>query len=422
MRIRFLMLALFVALFCISIIAPTSAGGSINVVWRQDEGQYYTYDQYSTLVEDLKDAGISTSYYSVSELFGGGTPPNVDYFGDPSKTVIIIPNPPNDFSSTELDFLKSFVESGGNLLIMGDIQYDDRHYGKPEFLNNLLDYIGVSDKVKFWGTNDNGDEIKDETNNFGYPWQVIVTSEYFNPHIISYGIEKVVINSPSLVVSDPTIIVATSPPTSYAESAQGLVHTYGNIPWLVALELGAGKIVVCGSSKMFSNTYLYGTSTPYIRAEDNEKLFFNIIWWLTGQRMEAPQPIGMIGAMSIFPIIAGIISGILIRKEGRIEHRTLGYAMMIVAIIYALAASIQVFLFGQVIVGTAIPDWGAITKIKGEKVPAELNAFIRYLFAGVVEMFVGVMIVIFVEWLDKYLDLGLMRRLGISSREEVMKE
>jgi len=33
-----------------------------------------------------------------------------------------------------------------------------------------------------------------------------------------------------------------------------------------------------------------------------------------------------------------------------------------------------------------------------------------------------VIIVIFVEWLDKYLDLGLMRRLGISSREEVMKE
>lgn len=421
MRIRSLALIIFAASMLVLLISPSRASSSINVVWRVDEGQYYDYGQYSALVEDLKGAGVSTSYYNVKTLFGGASAPSIDYFGDPKKTVIVIPNPPNDFSDIELEFLKNFVEGGGRLLIMGDIQYDDRHYGKPEYLNNLLDYIGIGDKVHFWGTNDNGDEIKDDANNYGYPWQVIVTSEYFNPHIISYGIKKVVINSASLTVSDPTIIVATSPLTSYAESAAGTIHTYGNIPWLVAIEHDGSKIVVCGSSKMFSNTYIYGTSTPYIKAEENEKLFFNIIWWLTDQRIVAPQPIKMLGIMDIFPIIAGILAGGIFRKEGKVDYRVFGYVAVIVAVLYAITATIQVVLFGQVIVGTAIPDWGAVMKVKGEQVPAELNAFLRYLFAGLFEVFIGLLILMVIEGLDRYLDLGIMRRLGIRS-EEVTKK
>ncbi len=408
-----IMSILIISVFVLMIAGSSGANNGINVVWRVDEDQYYSYDRYSSLVDDLNDAGVSTSYYSVKDLFGGDTIPDIDEFGDPKKTVIVIPNPPSDFGDTELEFLKNFVEGGGRLLIMGDIQYDDRHYGKPEFLNNLLNYIGIGDKVQFWGTNDDGDEIKDDTSNYGYPWQVIVTSDDFNPHIIAYDVEKVIINSASLVVSDPAIIVATSPSTSYAESASGKIHTYGNIPWLVAIEYGDSKIVVCGSSKMFSDVYIYGTSTPYIMAEDNEKLFFNIIWWLTDQRITAPQPIEMIKIMDIFPILAGIFAGVIFRREGKIDYRAFGYVAVVIATLYGIVATIQVVLFGQVIVGTAIPDWGAVTKVSGESVPAELNAFFRYLFAGLFEAFVGLVILIFVEWLDRYLDLGIMRRLGI---------
>ncbi|MCR8471371.1 MAG: hypothetical protein NDP12_05915, partial [Crenarchaeota archaeon] len=83
--------------------------------------------------------------------------------------------------------------------------------------------------------------------------------------------------------------------------------------------------------------------------------------------------------------------------------------------------TIQVILFGQVIVGTAIPGWGDVMKIKGETIPAELNAFIRYFFTGAFWICTGFLLIALLEWLDRYLELGITKRLGIKP-EEVMKE
>lgn len=417
-RIVFVLAFLMVSIYIV--FAPIKAEEkSITIVWRVDTEQYYDFDRYSTLVSDLAENNINATYYNASSLFANATSTiDPNYFGPPEEVIIVIPNPPNSFYEKELEFLKTFVESGGNLMIMGDIQYDDRHYGKPDYLNELLDYIGVGQLVRFWGTNENGDEIKDDLNNYGRPWQVVVTEEYFEPHIIAAGIKKVVINSASLKVYNPDIIVATSPSTSYAEDTTGEKHTMGEIPWLVAFEHGGGKIVVCGSSKMFSDAFIYGTSTPYIRAENNEQLFFNIIWWFTGVRLAAPEPYKLIGVLDIFPIIAGFISGITLRRKEEIDYRAIGIVSTIIAVLYGLIATIQVAIFGQVIVGTILPNWGEIVKTGGE-VPAEAMAFVRYLFAGFSEVFFGLILFVFVEWLDRYLDLGIMKRLGVRYEGEI---
>lgn len=411
-------LLIFVGLSTLSMaLRSTYASSDIRVIWREDIGQYYNYRRYSILASDLKDSGILPSSYNASELFKGPEIPSPDYFGDPKKTIIVIPNPPREFSDLELNFLKNFINAGGKLIVLGDVQYDTSRYGKPDYLNAMLDYIGIGDKVRFWGTNDDGDEIKDYTNNYGRYWQVVVTSECFVPHVISYGINKVVITSCSLVILDPAVLVATSPPTSYAQSASGKIHTYGNVPWLAAVELGESKVVVCGSSNVFSDSYIYGTAIPYIKAEDNERLFFNIIWWLSGQRITAPQKINLIGIMDVFPIAAGIIAGIMLRRNGKINYRAFGYLSMIVAIMFAIAAAIQVSLFNQVIVGTAIPDWGNVVKVKGETIPAELNAFIRYFFTGAFWVCIGLLFIVLIEQLDRYLELGIMKRLGVRFEE-----
>jgi len=416
MRIKLLLVFILISA-SILLIRVNAQEETIRIVWREDVDQYYTYDKYSMLASDLVENNMNVSSYNASEIFGNATEvPSADIFGPPESTIIVIPNPPQEFYSYELEFLKNFVDSGGGLIIMGDIQYGDRHYGKPEYLNDLLDHLGAIDKVKYWGTNDNGDEIKDDTNNYGRSWQVIVSKEYFKPHKISAGIEQVVINSQSLVVSDPNIIVATSPSTSYAEDTTNTKHASGEIPWLAALELGEGKIVVCGSSKMFSDTQIYGTSTPYIKAEDNEQLFFNMIWWITGKRIVAQKPIELIKILDIFPIISGFIAGIFLRREGRIDYKQFGISATIASLLYSMSAVIQVAVFGQVIVGTALPDWGAIIKGGGE-IPAELNAFVRYLFAGFCFVFVGLVILIIVEKIDEYLALGIMNRLGVKKVE-----
>jgi len=416
-RIIFFVVLLMIFIYFNSVPTKTEEK-SITVVWRVDSGQYYSFDQYSTLVSDLRENNINATCYNASVLFSNATSSIAEnYFGSPEEVIIVIPNPPNSFYEKELEFLKTFVESGGNIMIMGDIQYDDRHYGKPDYLNELLDYLGASQLVKFWGTNDNGDEIKDNQNNYGLPWQVVVTEEYFKPHKIVAGIKKTVINSASLEVYNPDIIVATSPSTSYAEDTSGESHTMGEIPWLVAFDHNNRKIVVCGSSKMFSDTLIYGTSTPYIKAENNEQLFFNIIWWFTDVRLVAPEPYELIGILDIFPIVAGFISGIMLRKEEKIDYKTVGVVSAIIAVLYGLIATIQVAIFGQVIIGTVLPGWGEVVKTGGD-VPAEAIAFVRYLFAGFSEVFFGLIIFLFVEWLDRYLDLGIMKKLGVKYKGE----
>jgi len=386
------------------IVSPVhSETNEVKIIFRESAGQYYTTALYKTVIGDLKKIGVEVSKYNAS----ASLPPleNLSQYD-----VLVIPNPGTDFQENELALIKQYLDSGGNLIIMGDIQYDDRHYGKPDYLNNLLDYIGISNKVSFWGTNDNGDEIKDNVNNLGRSWQVLVTSKQFKPHIISVGITKVAVNSPSLVVSDPDIIVATSPSTSYAEDTQGNIHASGEIPWLVAIETEGGKVVICGGSKIFSDALIYGTGQSYISYGDNERLFFNIIWWLTGVRVRAP-----LVAKVFIPIldIFGIIAGIVAAHVYKLRSRDILIFSVIGGIIFALIAVLQVILFGETVIGVSWPGWGYVSAgISGEiVVEAWQVAGMRYFLAGIIIVLVGAFIYWLVMKLDEYLKLGIRERL-----------
>jgi len=380
-------------------------GESIKIIFREAGGQYYTTSLYSTLISDLEKVGATVSKYNASEAL---LPlDNLTQFD-----ILVIPNPGTEFNSTEMELIKNYLEGGGNILIMGDIQYDDRHYGKPDYLNALLEYLRLADKVMFWGTNDNGDEIKDDVSKIGgRNWQIDVSSQYFNPHIISVGIEKVAVNSPSLIVSDPSIIVATSPETSYAEDTQGNVHARGKIPWLVAIETGGGKVVVCGGSRIFSDATLYGAGMSFINYGDNERLFFNIVWWLTGQKLKAPTRVMVY--IQLLDII-GIIAGIIAAHVYRLKSRSIVIFSVIGGIIFALIGMLQVLILGETVIGILGSDWGYVaTGIPGEiAVEAWGVAGMRYFLAGIIVILLGAFIYWLILKIDDYLHLGIREKLG----------
>lgn len=263
----------------------------------------------------------------------------------------------------------------------------------------------------FWGTNDNGDEIKDDTNNVGSRnWQIIVTSEYFNPHIISVGIEKIVVNSPSLIVTDPNIIVATSPATSYAEDTQGNIHMRGKVPWLVAVETTGGKVVICGGSRIFSDATLYGAGTNYISYADNEKLFFNILWWITNQRVSAP--IRVMVYYSLLDYI-GIIVGILSAHVFRLRSKEILLFSVVAGAIFALIGILQIVIIGETVVGVLGSSWGYITLALASQmgIDAWAIAGMRFFLAGLVLVAIGAAIYWIIIKLDEYLKLGIRERL-----------
>lgn len=405
---RLLIVIILAGILFLPIIGNTSVYSqedNISIIFRNSIGQYYSTNLYRTLISDLESVGVQVASYNASE--------SLPSFSNLSQyDLLVIPNPGTGFSQEELSLIKQYLESGGNILIMGDIQYDDRHYGKPNELNSLLAYLELSSKVMFWGTNDNGDEIKDDSSNVGSrSWQVLVTSKYFNPHIISVGIEKVVVNSPSLIVSDPNIIVATSPTSSYAEDTQGNIHKRGQIPWLVAIETSGGKVVVCGGSRIFSDATLYGTGTNYISYADNEKLFFNIVWWVTNQKISAP--VRVVVYYSLLDYI-GIIVGIIVAHIFNLKSKDILLYALLAGVIFALIGITQILVLGETVIGVLGSSWGYVTTALGGQmgIDAWAIAGMRFFLAGLVLVALGAAIYWLIMKIDEYLKLGIRERLS----------
>jgi len=242
-----------------------------HLLWDDSHNQYYYSGRFNMLISDLESPfGIVVKTSS--------TGLNANLLANHS--VLVVANPLIPLSPDEIFDVAEFVQGGGALILLGDVQQGGNTRGQPENLNAILEGVGVADKVRFWGTNDRGDEIYDNVSKVLFNWQVVVNGEYFKPHIISEGIDQVTINSASLNVTDLDAIVATTPPTSYTKDVNNVSQRSGRIPWLAALEVGEGKVVICGSSKMFSDREINGTGQAYITYEDNERLFLNFLRWL----------------------------------------------------------------------------------------------------------------------------------------------
>ena len=365
----------------------TQESVQLKVLFRNSPNQYYSSDLYTTIASDIRsEGGVFDTYDSTNQTA---------YQTFTDYNLIIIPNPGEEFSEEELTALKNYVDQGGSLLVMGDVQYGGNTYGKPDWLNQLLDYVGVGSKVRFWGTNTRSGEIKDDKNNDARPWQVVVSSKYFNPHELSIGLSKVIITSTSLDVKDPSVIVATSPETSYLTDVNDKVVSRGKIPWLAAVEVGSGKVVVCGSSRMFSDRSLSGIGTTYIKYGDNKLLFYNILGWTTGYK---PKPKPVIDIFIPVLDIFGLALGFLVPYLYGMKTRTIFMFALFGAIMYAIIAALQVALFGVTVIGVALPQWGYVaggivaTGSEEISVPAWGVAFMRYFLAGMFEVAMGAVI------------------------------
>lgn len=222
--------------------------------------------------------------------------------------ILIIGNPGRNasFNENELETVKNFVENGGGLFLMCDPQLNESIYGEsgnPVELNKILTKLNIS-SVLFSHNNSFGDTIFDENHsvtNRSY-FVYVNSTEFSNETKISDGIQRVLIFSSSLIVKDNNYIVATGDNESYALTPNGnfTYQTGTKPPWLVAYEDNEFRIVLCGSTVMFSDLNVKVLGISWIDAENNKILWFNIIKWLT----PAPNPIDV---SNYFLLAGGII-------------------------------------------------------------------------------------------------------------------
>ena len=223
----------------------------------------------------------------VNSTFNSSTLEDID--------ILIIGNPGRNasFNENELETIKSFAERGGGLFLMCDPQLNETVYGEngnPIELNKILTKLNIS-SVLFSYNNSFGDAIYNENHSvIRRPYFVYVNSTEFNNETkISDNIQRVLIFSSSLIVKDNNCIVATGDNESYAITPNGnFTYQIGTKPpWLVAYEGDGLKIVLCGSTVMFSDLNVKRLEIPWIDAENNKILWYNIIKWLT----PTPNPI-----------------------------------------------------------------------------------------------------------------------------------
>ena len=403
------LLALFVILLFIPIVAPAKAQTNLTILRDESHGQYYTSDYFSVLISALKDSGITVTPVSSNFLSAVNN-------ADPKSTVIVIPNPEKgNFTADEISALKAFVEQGGVLILMSEVQYSTssgpRKYGKPGTLNQIVFGIYNDSPVYFEGTDDLGNEIYDNVNNAGRPRQIKISPDLIAP-VLRSGIDEPLVVTTSLVhVDDPKYVLALTPKTSYAKAVDGTIIAKGNLPRLAYIDYGEGKIILSGSTQAFTDRMISLSAS-------NKILFVNLISRSTGvtisiEALKSHLPIIDLVTIrlvaTVVPLYEARYADIQDRRE-RIRQ-TINAAVkygFIVVVLFTLLTGLEAALMKAVYITTIYPGRSQPTSL--ENVPMRANAMAKYFFALLVDMTIGIFVGLILIRVEKLRELTLKYR------------
>jgi hypothetical protein len=242
--------------------------------------------------------------------------------------VLVIASPGSSFSSSEAASIVRMLNNGSSLMILGDpaISQNSTYWSESSLqsLGNNLVINGLLDKMNITGVRFSinstgggtsyGDTLFDYTHavNNSYPWVIQMdptTWQTNNP--IFKDINELVLMTATLKPLSLPSSLARGYKTSFAQFRKG-PNTWGNIsfpnmtleeqnkwplnysaingtlpPWLSAFEYNGSRIVISGSTIMFTGRTIdipKATSKWYYMT-DNARLFMNMLSWLTAGRI-----------------------------------------------------------------------------------------------------------------------------------------
>jgi hypothetical protein len=214
--------------------------------------------------------------------------------------ILFIGNPERSFTNQERFAISEYLKNGGNLFLLGDPR------GKSSNLNDIIDTIQYTD-ARF-----SQDVIFDEEHNLNeVPTQISVSrQDLLESSPIANGVQEICTHSIWVEDNDPTKVIATGSNYSLA----GLEGS-SQPAWLVASIVGRSHIVLCGSTRMFSDTKPIKSDVTWYQSKDNARLWQNIFSWLAQKDMP-PSFLGAISLPSISVIISALIIGIVFTGGG----------------------------------------------------------------------------------------------------------
>jgi hypothetical protein len=271
---------------------------------------------------------------------------------DADILIIAAPDETSPFSAIELKGISEMLENGSSLFLLGDPalgqqstywEEESMHdIGDNIAINRLLDGInmtGVRFSINVTITNTTTHYWSDTLFDYDHslnetkPWVVkLDATTWDTTHPIFRNINELYTITATLKPIELASGVAHGYKSSFAQyqvSANGwanyskpnmTLEEYSLHPnaysalnatfpsWLSAFEYGSSRVVICGSTIMFTSRLLdlENTELQWVSVGDNAKLFANILGWLSKDFVQSPSAIVPMVIISSVIMIVGV--------------------------------------------------------------------------------------------------------------------
>lgn len=292
----------------------------IIVLFDESHDQFFNQSLYTQAIQDLRELGMQV-------VFGQESLNETSFDG---VDVFISTNPNKPFSSDEKVHIREFLDAGNGMLLLANplIEENDSLNGRGDYLNTILqdEYLGIL--ARFWtesqvpGTFLLSDIVKNDFNNAGKPEYVVLeTNGTENPIFSDYeNITEIITTSCSITNARENLVIGST--EAYAETPFKENHAFSTdiavFSVIGRLTAFKARMVIGGSSIMFSDIEDPLLNGSWYSTADNAKLWRNIISWLAEESIDEEPDVpvsdlflpflGGVLVLSVVFIFGGIIT------------------------------------------------------------------------------------------------------------------
>jgi hypothetical protein len=312
---------IFLILISLNTISGSGADAApvedpVVILFDEAHGQFFNRSVYSkalTDLENLEEKDMEIVYNT--DDFNRTTLQGVD--------ILICTNPSDWYTADERHYLGEFLKEGKSLFLLANPLNEENEtlLGRGDILNDLIEIYEIELLDRYWtNSNDvgdlkNPDVVLNEFSNAGISEYLTIDINSSSHEILSniHNITSIVTYSCSIGSSRMSVITAS--PESHAKTVKDEIYTNPSGIILFGtpgeLEVGA-KILMGGSSIMFSdlNDPILGTS--WYESENNSELWLNCIEWLAETNPDTIPPDIFLDQVLFVTVTITVVSGILL--------------------------------------------------------------------------------------------------------------
>lgn len=282
----------------------------IVILFDEGHGQHYNHSLYSQALADL------TINKSMKVVFNTGELNNTSFEG---VDIFVSTNPGTKITLEESRYLNRFISTGKAMFLLANPLNEDNQSltGRGDIINEFLNYLDFGYIMgKFWSYSGDAedfnpaDTIINEFSNAGDPKYLHLKLNSSSHEILSIdkNVTSIVTYSCSIEEASAPILAASS--EAYSRTISGEIggdttQTDGKLYLMgtTGEELDSGaRIVIGGSSIMFSDVFDPILESTWYQSENNSLLWWNIFDWLGEVNPEDPTS-PPIPPEIMFPII-----------------------------------------------------------------------------------------------------------------------